>query len=108
MEHHLAKVGVAGSIPVSRSEGGSRIAIRWFGAFLRIYMKPRKNKKLTARKLACRGKAAFLFLCGECRDEIESRSDSMSERGFMYIRVRQAAWLHVYTQAPSGECHSAL
>ena len=78
MEHHLAKVGVAGSIPVSRSEGGSRIAIRWFGAFLRIYMKPRKNKKLTARKLACRGKAAFLFLCGECRDEIESRSDSMS------------------------------
>ena len=35
VEHHLAKVGVAGSIPVSRSEGGVRIAFDgWFGSFL--------------------------------------------------------------------------
>ncbi len=37
VEHHLAKVGVAGSIPVSRSEGGVRIALQgWFGSFLML------------------------------------------------------------------------
>ena len=42
VEHHLAKVGVAGSIPVSRSEGGVRIAFDgWFGSFLL----PKKIKK---------------------------------------------------------------
>ena len=32
VEHHLAKVGVAGSIPVSRSEGGLRTCHHYGGA----------------------------------------------------------------------------
>ena len=51
VEHHLAKVGVAGSIPVSRSEGGVRIALQgWFGSFLML--KEIKND-FDDRRLQC-------------------------------------------------------
>ena len=51
VEHHLAKVGVAGSIPVSRSEGGVRIALQgWFGSFLML--KEIKND-FNDRRLQC-------------------------------------------------------
>ena len=43
VEHHLAKVGVAGSSPVSRSGEGSRIAVSdsGLGLFFRAANEPR-------------------------------------------------------------------
>ncbi len=47
VEHHLAKVGVAGSIPVSRSGEGSLVTVSdgGWGLFFRVGYKPCKTEK---------------------------------------------------------------